>query len=99
MSRGITAVVEYEILDLTCDQEAFARLRELIMREPSVAAVLGGTSAAASASAIHIHPPFEPQPTRWTDKVLLAVGVAFSILLLIPTFVGAVSILRWLGVL
>jgi hypothetical protein len=96
MASGIEARYEYGALQLTCDEEAFARIRGHILAEPTVAEAVGGSAEPLGVRFISVGmPPVEntPRSPGWLALIPVIVATGLSGVALI---VGYVTIAQWL---
>jgi hypothetical protein len=96
MASGVEAEFKYGALLLTCDEEAFARLRDYITTEPSVAEASHRAIGSQSLRRISVTlPSTEPPPAapHWAWGLLF--GFASLCGSGIPLIVGYVTIYRW----
>jgi hypothetical protein len=93
MRDGIEVRFEYGGMRLTCDDAEFARLREYICGEASVAEAIVGALEVSRVRFISIDLPAPPsQGPSW---LALAPTILASVLSSVVFIVGLVTIVRW----
>jgi hypothetical protein len=96
MSSAIEARHEYGGLQLTCDEEAFARIRGHILAEPTDAEAVGGSAEPLRVRFISVGmPPVENTP-RSPGWLALFPAIVASGVSSVVSIVGLVTIAQWL---
>lgn len=96
MGNGVKARTEYGNLILTCDAEAFARLRAFLRAEPSVAEAMSRHPETLDVKSIIVQAPRRegdaPRAFGWLMMLptILASGISGAALI-----VGYITIARW----
>ncbi len=97
MRNGITATFEYDGLRLTCDEERFARLRDLICKEAAVALAKDGrVSENPGIKFISIRRPSDDSASGGAGWLGLVPAVVAGCLSSAVSVVGVVTIVGWL---
>lgn len=97
MTHSIETRYEYGGLVVTCDEEAFARIRNHVLADPSVAEALGNSVDRLSVRFLRVSTPPPAESTShgpsWLALLptIVASGLSGSALI-----VGYITIARWL---
>jgi hypothetical protein len=95
MDNGIEVRFEYGGMTLICDDEAFVRVRHLIVTEATVADAIARRSDASSVRFIRVHQASAespPQGPRWIELVPAILASCFSGVVFVVEFV---TIVKW----
>ena len=95
MANGIDARPHYGGLLLTCDEGTFARLRDHILAEPSVAETAGTTDRAGLRFVSVRMPPADP-PSRGPHWFFLVPIIGGALLCFAAQIIGFIAMARWL---
>jgi hypothetical protein len=96
MTISIEARCEYGGLRLTCDEETFARIRDYLLAEPSIAEAIADGRETLGARFITVRPPpaeIDSRGRSWLSLLMTIAAVGFSG---VPLIVGYFTIARWL---
>lgn len=96
MANGIEAHFKYGGLIVTCDPEAFARLRDHILAEPSIAESISDSPDWLGVRFISVAPPPKADGSQGPPWPTLIPGIIAGSLLSVAMIVGLVTIAEWL---
>jgi hypothetical protein len=95
MSGGIEARFEYGGMSLICDEAAFARIREHILSEATVAEVIEDASEASGVRFISVRPPTDETALRRSGRAWLIPTILATCFSAVVTIAGLLAIIQW----